>query len=287
MKIRLLAFLLLLAALLSICACSKDSTFSIRFIDVGQGDAALVECDGHYMLIDGGNKDAGDKVYDTLYDERVSCLDILAVSHFHEDHVAGLPKILTYVSEVGKTICVTESSDLKCFPEFEHRLRNIGSKITVPSVGEKYTLGSAVVEVVDAGDGKKNNFSKTNSNDSLVLLITYGDTSFLFTGDIEGAAQARISSKFQNDYDEPFKIDLMKMPHHGAYSYALYHFLRTFMPDHVIISVGANNNHHHPNQNALDLLDSKTWKPKVYRTDQDGDIVVKSNGKEILVETEK
>lgn len=124
-------------------------------------------------------------------------------------------------------------------------------------------------------------------NDSLVLLITYGDTRFLFTGDIEDAAQTRISDKYQRESDEPFEIDLIKMPHHGAYTGTLYRFLRTFMPEYAVISVGAGNTYGHPHRQTLDLLESKTWNPVVYRTDTDGDIIVKSNGKEISVETSK
>ena len=284
MKIRLLAFLLLLAALLSICACSKDSTFSIRFIDVGQGDAALVECDGHYMLIDGGNVKGGDIVYNILKEERggngIQHLDILVISHFHKDHIGGLMKILTYASSIDRSVYMEENSNIEDFSELRGRIREYSSQvITEPSVGDKYDLGSATVEVVDAGGEEP--------NDSLVLLVTYGKATFLFTGDIEESAQTRISDKFQKGTDAQFKVDLMKIPHHGAYSYALYRFLGTFMPDYAVISVGERNTYGHPDQRTLDLLDSKTWKPKMYRTDQDGDIIVKSNGKEITVETEK
>ena len=79
MKKRLLAFLLLLVTLLCLCSCSKqeaDSTFSIHFIDVGQGDAALIECDGHYMLIDGVDTTAGEKVYEVLEEQKIQHLDI-------------------------------------------------------------------------------------------------------------------------------------------------------------------------------------------------------------------
>lgn len=279
MKKRLSALLLLFAMLLCLCSCSKDSTFSIHFIDVGQGDAALVECDGHYMLIDGGNKSAGDRVYDVLKENDIQHLDILAISHLHEDHFGGLIKALTYASSIDQTICVSEASDLRSFGELQHQLSINGSHITVPSAGDKYGLGSAVVEVVDVGGDEV--------NDSLVMLITYGKTTFLFTGDIEGTAQTRISDKYQNDADDPFKVDLVEIPHHGAYSNELYRFLRTFMPDYTVISVGANNNHHHPRQETLDLLNSKTWKPAVFRTDKDGDIIVKSNGRKISVETSK
>ncbi len=105
--------------------------------------------------------------------------------------------------------------------------------------------------------------------------------------DIEDAAQTRISDKYQSESDEPYKIDLIKMPHHGSYTGTLYRFLRTFMPDYTIISCGEGNMYGHPHQETLDLLDSKTWSPRVYRTDRDGDIIVRSNGKELSVETSK
>lgn len=282
MKRRILAFMLLAATILCLCSCAKtdsNSTFSIRFIDVGQGDSALVECDGHYMLIDGGESTAGDAVYNVLEENGIQKLDILVVSHLHTDHYGGLTKALTYASSIGVTLSNAEYKDSKAFRDFEHQLQINGSKITVPASGDTYELGSATIEVIDS--------TVEEANDSLVLLITYGDTRFLFTGDIEDAAQTRISDKYQNESDDPFKVDLIKMPHHGSYTGTLYRFLRTFMPDYAIISCGEGNMYGHPHQDTLDLLDSKTWSPKVYRTDHDGDIIVRSNGKELSIETSK
>lgn len=282
MKRRIFAVILLICVVLTMAGCSKiggDSTFSIRFIDVGQGDCALIECDGHYMLIDGGDTSAGDKVYSVLVENDIKHLDILVASHLHADHIGGLIKALTYATKIDLTISNTDYSDTEVFRKFNHELSINGSSITVPDIGDKYKLGSAVVEVIDV--------CAEEGNDSLVLLITYGDTRFLFTGDIEDAAQTRISDRYQNESDEPFKIDLIKMPHHGSYVGTLYRFLRTFMPDYAIISVGAGNKYGHPHQNTLDLLDSKAWNPRVYRTDYAGDIIVKSNGKEVSIETSK
>lgn len=274
-----IALILFMTILLCLCSCSNNSTFSIRFIDVGQGDSALVECDGHYMLIDGGDTAAGEKVYNVLEEQEIQRLDILAVSHLHADHIGGLTKALTYASTIGLTISNSEYNNTEVFRKFEHELGINGSKITVPNNGDNYELGSATVEVIDV--------CTEEENDSLVLLVTYGKTRFLFTGDIEDTAQARISQKYQAKSDNPFKIDLIKMPHHGSYTGTLYRLLRTFMPDYVVISVGANNIYGHPHRETLDLLDSKTWKPKVYRTDTNGDIIVKSNGRDISVETSK
>jgi len=282
MRKRFISLLLLISTLLCLCSCSgKDanSTFSIRFIDVGQGDSALVECDGHYMLIDGGETTAGNTVYNVLEENGIQKLDILVVSHLHTDHYGGLTKALTYASSIGVTLSNAEYKDSKAFRDFEHQLQINGSKITVPAPGDTYELGSAKVEVIYS--------SAEEANDSLVLMITYGDTRFLFTGDIEDAAQTKISDQYQSESDEPFKIDLIKMPHHGSYTGTLYRFVRTFMPDYAIISCGEGNTYGHPHRETLDLLDSKTYSPRVYRTDQDGDIIVKSNGKELSVETSK
>ena len=236
MRIRCLVSLLFLSLMLGIGSCGKESptsSFSIQFIDVGQGDSALVECDGHYMLIDGGDVNAGDKVYDILEEKGIQELDILAVSHLHADHIGGLIKALTYASTIDLTISNDTYSDKEIFRKFEHELSINGSKITVPEVGTKYELGSAIVEVID--------ICSDTANDSLVLLITYGDTQFLFTGDIEDASQTRISDKYENELDKAYDIDLIKMPHHGSYTGTLYRFLRTFMPEYAVISVGAGN----------------------------------------------
>lgn len=114
----------------------------------------------------------------------------------------------------------------------------------------------------------------------------------MFTGDIESDAQTRISDKYENEKDEVYKIDLIKMPHHGSISLrsvngtdSLYRFIRTFMPDYAVISVGQGNRYGHPDRETLDLLDDADV--KVYRTDMNGDIIVHSDGKTVSVEGSK
>lgn len=125
-----------------------------------------------------------------------------------------------------------------------------------------------------------------------MLLITYGKTRFLFTGDIESEAQKRICEKYQNEKGDIYKIDLIKIPHHGAESSSgvnvpgvKYTLLDLFSPDYGIISVGSGNKYNHPAQITLDRL--KQAGVEVYRTDLDGDILVRSDGKNIDIETEK
>lgn len=288
MKARIISVIFFIITLLSFSACSlsnkSDSTFSIHFIDVGQGDAALVECDGHYMLIDGGDTSAGDKVYSVLEENKIQHLDILVLSHLHKDHIGGLAKALTYATKIDKTISNSDYVDKEFFKEVEHELGINGSIITVPKVGEVFKLGSAEIEVIDV--------ASNSENDSLVLMITYKKTKFLFTGDIEDEAQRRISDKYMNENDEAYKIDLIKMPHHGSSSPksisgtgSLYRFIRTFMPKYAVISVGQDNTYGHPHRETLDLLDDADI--EVYRTDQKGDICVKSDGESLIIETSK
>lgn len=289
MKRRIYSIILVVLLALGLCACSdskpgKSSTFSIQFIDVGQGDSALVECDGRYMLIDGGDEAAGDTVYNVLEEKGIQHLDILVISHMHADHIGGLPKALTYASKIDKTLANSSYGQTKAFRKLEHQLGINGAKITVPHAGDKYQFGSAEIEVVDV--------ASSSENDSLVLMITYGETRFLFTGDIESEAQDRICRKYQNEKGEIYKIDLIKVPHHGAKSSSgvdvpgvKYTMLDIFAPDYGIISVGAGNEYEHPAQITLERLEQADV--KVYRTDKNGDIIVHSDGKTVSIECSK
>lgn len=199
----------------------------------------------------------------------------------HSDHIGGLIKALTYASRIDKMLANSAYGQTAIFSRMEHELSINGAEITVPRVGDKYRFGSAEIEIIDV--------ASSSENDGLVLMITYGDTKFLFTGDIEDDAQARISDKYENEKDEAYKINLIKMPHHGSMSLqpasgtgSLYRFIRTFMPDYAVISVGQGNMYEHPRRETLDLLEDAGV--RVYRTDINGDIIVRSDGKSISVE---
>lgn len=297
MRNRVISIVLIVCILLSCTGCSKvskESTFSIHFIDVGQGDAALIECDGEYMLIDGGDTSAGDKVYDVLKNEGVDHLNILVASHLHADHIGGLVKALTYVNQVDLTLSNADNADSKVFREFESRVLNAGSEITVPDENrEPYKLGSAEVKIIDAGTAQ--------GNDSLVLLITYGDTHFLFTGDIEKEAQSRVAGKLREVSNELKKGEvLIKMPHHGAYNSdillpntasdnSLATLVSAAYAKYFVISVGKNNQYNHPDDRTLDIIDQAISSYKLdetkhfMRTDINGDLIAMSNGKSITL----
>ena len=142
MKKRLLALICALFSVICLCSCSgnsdvipdikpstKSSTFSIQFIDVEQGDSALVECDGHYMLIDAGDKLHGSNVYSVLQEKQIQHLDILAISHLHDDHIGGLIKALTYASQIDLTLSNSDYRDTQTFRDVEHQLGINGQRL--------------------------------------------------------------------------------------------------------------------------------------------------------------
>lgn len=125
-----------------------DSTFEVHFIDVGQADAALVLCDGHAMLIDGGNSGDSSLIYSYLKNHGISYLDVVVATHGHEDHVGGLSGALNFAS-VGKAYCSVTSYDSDAFDDFVKYLGKHNTTITVPKPGDTFQLGSAAVQIVE------------------------------------------------------------------------------------------------------------------------------------------
>ena len=282
MKKRFLSLILTSVMLLSLLGCGSKpatpappptqsdesaSSFSIRFIDVGQADAALIECDGHYMLIDGGNKGDSNLVYSILSKSGVQHLDILVGTHAHEDHIGGLPGAFNYAT-ADLTLSPVTEYDTQVFRNFQKYADEKGGGLVIPAVGDRYSLGSADIEVLGVNGGKDTN------DTSIVLMITYGETRFLFTGDAEREAEQAIL-----DRGADLSATVLKVGHHGSETSTSYPFLREIMPKYAVISVGTDNTYGHPTQDALSRL--RDAEVTVFRTDLQGDIVCTSDGKEV------
>lgn len=266
-------------AVMQICIISSaeagsisDSSFSIHFMDVGQADAALVECDGRYMLIDGGNKDDSSLIYSVLKNAGAGVLDIVIATHAHEDHIGGLSGALNY-AEAKKILCSVNSYDSEVFEDFV-RYANENGGIEIPKTGDVYSLGSAKVKILGVNGGESIN------DTSIILKITYKNTSFLFTGDAERDAEQAVLESGDN-----LNSTVLKVGHHGADTSTTYPFLREIMPEYAVISVGEGNSYGHPTENTLSRL--KDADVTLFRTDLQGDVYCTSDGYNVSFSVEK
>ena len=253
---------------------AEGGGLEVHYIDVGQADAALVICDGHYMLIDGGNAEDSDLIYAYLERHGARHLDCMVATHAHEDHIGGLSGALNCAA-ADAALCPVTEYDSKVFRNMVKYLEEQGKSVTVPRPGDRFALGSARVEIL----GPVKEYDDAN-NTSIVLRIDYGDTSFLFTGDMETGAEGDLIDSGAN-----LSATVLKAGHHGSDTSSGYRFLREVMPQYAVISVGEGNKYGHPSDEALSRF--RDAGAQVYRTDMQGHIVAKSDGKTVTFTTEK
>lgn len=247
---------------------SESGSFTIYFIDVGQADSALVTCDGHSMLIDGGNADDSNLVYSVLQRETDGHLDYVVGTHAHEDHIGGLSGAFE-ADTADVTFCPVTEYDSKAFRNFKTRADERGGGITVPAVGDTFTLGEASITVVAV-----NSVPEDTNNTSIVIRIVYGDTSFLFTGDAEQETEEKILETGQD-----IESTVLKVGHHGSSTSTSQAFLDAVSPTYAVISCGKDNSYGHPHSETLAKLSSAGV--EVLRTDELGDIYCTSDGTEV------
>lgn len=235
----------------------------VEFINVGQGDSALIVCNGKYMLVDSGEEDYYRIVESHLDEYGVEKLDIVVATHPHSDHIGSMSRIIEKY-EIGAFIMPevekADAEDSEIYAKLCDALENKGIKTEFAAAGREYTLSDAGIRILSPSG------SFENLNDmSVVFMLTYGDSKFLFTGDIEEDGENALL-----EAGADLKCDVLKIAHSGSDTSTSEDFLKKASPRIAVISVGKDNEYGHPKRKIIErLLKSDVL---IYRTDYDGTV---------------
>ena len=273
-KIIAMAAVILLVFFALLPTGADTSRLEVHFLDVGQGDCAIVLCDGESMVIDGGPRGVSQYVYSYVHDTlRLSHIDYIVSTHPHLDHVGGLASVLN-AAPVDLILTPLTEWNSKAFNSMLKYAELQGTPLVVPREGDTLQLGSAVITILHCWPEAVQQ-SRTNDS-SIVLRIDFGSTSFLFTGDAEDWSEYMMIDSRVN-----LKADVLKVSHHGSGTASTEEFLKAVQPEYAVISVGKNNEYGHPHRNVLDRLSSIG--ASVLRTDELGTIIIESDGENITL----
>lgn len=270
---KLFALLLLLCLLLTGCTAPASSQeadqFVVHFIDVGQADSVLLEYNGQFVLIDGGYQESGPVVVEYLQEQGVEELALVVATHLHGDHLGGLPTVLS-VFPTQRIWCSSRTYYSNAYDLFCYYADQQDVPIENPMIGEKFLLGDVALQLL--GPISKDYVDLNNT--SLVIMATYENNKFLFTGDMRWEAEKELV-----EAGTDLKADVLKVGHHGSYTSSSYVFLREVMPEYAVIMCGRDNEYGHPHTEPMSRL--RDADVTIYRTDLMGTVIATSDGENI------
>lgn len=247
----------------------KDS-IKVHYIDVGQGDSILIQTENKNMLIDAGPRSSSDKLVKYLKDNGIKNLDIVVATHPHEDHIGGMTSVIKNF-KIDKFYAPKKTATTKTFENMVKELKDKNLKINVAKAGVGLDLGKDIKCEMLAPNSE--DYEDVN-NCSAVIRLSYKDTAFLFTGDAE-----KISEKEMLQKGYELKADVLKLGHHGSSTSSSKEFLDKVSPKIAVASLAKDNDYGHPHKETL--AEMKKRNITLYRTDESGSIVLKSDGKTI------
>jgi competence protein ComEC len=244
----------------------------ITFLDVGQGDGALIQVPGGSVLVDEGPPEA--KIASQLRRLGVTSVSLLVLTHPQRDHVGGAAEVLRKL-RVGALLDPAIPSESPDERSARAAARQRGVRMIVARAGEAFSIGALRLRVLWP-DGPGTPGDDPN-NHAVVLVASYGQTDALFTADAESDVTGRLQLP---------PVEILKVAHHGSADDGLGDELKELRPRIAVISVGAGNDYGHPTPSTLATLGAVPGLA-VYRTDANGRVVVESDGRRISVQTSR
>lgn len=251
-----------------------DGNLIVDFIDVGQGDSILIRQGDHAMLIDGGTSECKDDLLNFLKSENIQKFDYIVGTHPHEDHIGSLDDVVN-AYDFDTILFPKVTTTTKTFENLVNAVKNKNKKFTTPVSGNEYTLGDAKFKIL----APSSDSYQSLNNYSIVIKLTYGENTFMFTGDAETLSETEMLNSFDD-----LTADVLKIGHHGSTTSTSKKFLNAVNPKYAVISVGKDNTYNHPTKTTMNKLEE--LKIPVYRTDEEGTIECVSNGKDITFNVE-
>ncbi len=257
-----------------------EGNIAVHFIDVEQGDCELIVSGDTTVLVDCGEKIFSSRVIDYLKSQGIRKLDYIIATHPHEDHIGGMSDIMQSFA-VGKVIMPEVPADLLPMGRnFEKMLDTIESR----GIDAEYCRQGAKLDI---GNGAEIEFiapvhdDYTNLNNySIVFRLVHGNRSFLFTGDVERAAESDILNSGQY-----LDSDVLKVGHHGSTTSSTPTFIEAVSPEYAVIEVGEGNSYGHPKGEVVNRLLS--YDCTIYTTMTNGNIVFVSDGENLTIHADK
>lgn len=251
---------------------SASGTLEVYFFDVGQGDSELIRLPGgENILIDAGTSSTEDELVGELRSLGAETLDLVVATHPHADHIGGMAAVIDAFDVRQVVMPRVSESDTPTTKTYENLLQSIADKgltITPAEPGDELLSSGGAVLTVLAPNGK--DYGDLN-NYSVVLRLTYGEDSFLFTGDAEEESEEEMLS-----LDWPLTATVLKCGHHGSETSTSPAFLDAVSPQYAVISCGVDNDYGHPDAVTLEKLEAAG--AEVFRTDLQGTILASTDG---------
>ncbi|HHD2751593.1 TPA: ComEC/Rec2 family competence protein [Clostridium perfringens] len=250
----------------------QGNGISVTYLNVGQGDSELIQVNGKNMLIDAGTNAGAQDLVKDLKNRGIKTIDIAIATHPHEDHIGGMDEVLENF-DVKSFYAPKVAHTTKTYENMLKAVKNEGLKIKQIKEGTDIDLGkNTKVEVYSP---IKTNYEELNDY-SPIMKISYGNNSFMFTGDAETPVEQEVLNEHKN-----LKADVLKLGHHGSHSSTSEPFLKAVDPSIAIVSCGKDNKYGHPHKETMSNL--KKAGVTVYETFRDGDITITSNGEKLDV----